>query len=308
MRPTTTARCAFLLLGLAWCAAGSGSAPALGQEVKTDKPRKEETADATTIRPVRVDVLSLQVSKLPRNQFGQGIKPGTNENVAFWLANAGTAVDLRITLDRNAARFLEGSSRIVRFADDRGGDLTKPRDDEPINTFFPDNKPIVVKPGPRLDEAEVILRVPGVPKPGATRIKVHADLVILAGSDERTAEARDLEPKPGTSATIGPVKLKFREPKGLPAPPRGFPRPGNTPAPTIAFDYEPVEKAVRSLVLLGPDGRAAATVDGGSFNGTRGGSVWFTIPAAETVHLKVIYYEKASEITVPVRVETGVGF
>ena len=100
MRPTTTARCAFLLLGLAWCAAGSGSAPALGQEVKTDKPRKEETADATTIRPVRVDVLSLQVSKLPRNQFGQGIKPGTNENVAFWLAASSRAACSRYCASR----------------------------------------------------------------------------------------------------------------------------------------------------------------------------------------------------------------
>ncbi len=306
MGQATTARCAFLLLGLAWCAAEP--APARDQEAKTDKPRKQEAADATTVKPVRVDVLSLQVSKLPRNQFGQGIKPGTNENVAFWLANAGTAVDLRITLDRNAARFVEGSSRLLRFADDRGGDLTRPRDGEPINTFFPDNKPILVKPGPRLDEAEVILRVPGVPKPGATRIKVHADLVFLAGSDEQTAEVRDLEPKPGTSATIGPVQLKFRDPKDMPVPPHGFKGPGIVPAPTIAFDYQPVEKAIRSLVLLGPDGRAATTVDGSSFNGARGGSVWFTIPAAERVHLKVIYYDKAREITVPIRLETGVGF
>lgn len=308
MRQATTARYAFLLLGLAWCAAAPASVPALGQEAKPDKPRKDETADATTVKPVRVDVLSLQVSKLPRNQFGQGIKPGTNENIAFWLANAGTAVDLRITLDRNAARFVEGSSRVLRFSDDRGGDLTKPRDDDPINTFFPDNKPILVKPGPRLDEAEVILRAPGVPKPGATRIKVHADLVFLAGSDEQTAEVRDLEPKPGTSATIGPVKLTFKDPKDMPVPPHGFRRPANVPAPTIAFDYQPVEKAIRSLVLLGPDGRAVATVDGSSFNGTRGGSVWLTIPAAEKVHFKVIYYDKASEITVPIRVETGVGF
>ncbi|MHB1561804.1 MAG: hypothetical protein ACYC61_30510 [Isosphaeraceae bacterium] len=306
MRQEAISRCAVVMLSLAWfwCAV----APAFAQEARSDEGKKGRAADATTVKPVRVDVLSLQVSKLPRDQFGHGIKPVTNENVAFWLANAGTAVDLRITLDRNADRFVEGSSRVLRFVDDRGGDLTKPRDDEPINTFFPDNKLILVKPGPRLDEAEVILRAPGVPKPGATRIKVHADLVFLAGSDEQTAEVRDLEPKPGTSATIGPVKLKFRDPKDLPAPPRGFPRPGNAPAPTIAFDYQPVEKAIRSLALLGPDGRAVTTVDGSSFNGTRGGTVWFTIPAAEKVHLKVIYYEKASEITVPIRIETGVGF
>ncbi len=294
-----TTRCALLMLGLAWCAV----APA--QEAKTEK---ERTADASTVKPVRVDVLSLQVSKLPRDQFGHGIKPGTNENVAFWLANVGTAVDLRITLDRNGARFLDGSSRIVRFADDRGGDLMKPRDGEPMNLAFPDNKSIIVKPGPRLDEAEVILRAPGVPKPGATRIKVHADLVFLAGSEEQTAEARDLDPKPGTSATIGPIKLQFKDPKDLRVPALRVQRLKGAEGPSVAFDYEPVEKPIRSLVCLGPDGQAVMTVDGSSFNGTRGGTVWFTIPRQKTLHFKVIYYEKASEITVPIRVDTGVGF
>lgn len=302
MQRATAARCAFLILSLAWCAV----APA--QEASTAKAGKENGAEASTVKPVRLDVLSLQVSKLPRDQFGHGIKPGTNENVAFWLANAGTAIDLRITLGRNGARFLEGSSRIVRFADDRGSDLMKPRDGEPINMFFADNKSIVVKPGPRLDEAEVILRAPGIPKPGATRIKVRADLVFLAGSEQQTAEARDLDPKPGTSATIGPIKLQFRDPKDVPPPPLRFRRPKGPQDPSVAFDYEPVEKPIRSLVCLGPDGQAATTVDGRSFNGTRGGTVWFTVPRTKKLHLKVVYYEKASEITVPIRIDTGVGF
>lgn len=306
MPQATTARCAFLMLGLAWCAVAAAAAWA--QDAKTGKAEKQATAGSSTVKPVRVDVLSLQVTKLPRDQFGHGIKPGTNENVAFWLANTGTAIDLRITLDRPGARFLERSSRIVRFADDRDGNLIRPRDDEPIDTIFPDNKPIVVKPGPRRDEAEVILRAPGVPRPGATRIKVHADLVFLAGSDERTVEVRDLEPKPGSSATIGPVKLKFRDPKDLPAPARRIPRLRAVQEPSIAFDYEPVDKAIRSLALVGPDGQAVATADGGSFNKMGGGTMWFTIPAAEKVHLKVIYYDKAGEITVPIRIETGVGF
>ena len=105
------------------------------------------------------------MTKLPRNQFGKGIKLGTNETVAFWLANSGTAVDLRLKLDRPIARWDEHASRLIGFADDKGGDLTRPPDGEKVNQFFDDNKPILVRIGPKSDEAEVILR-DTAPRPG----------------------------------------------------------------------------------------------------------------------------------------------
>jgi hypothetical protein len=301
MRRATRAACALAVSCLAWCGDLSAQEP---------KPGKAGgAADARAVRPIRLDVLSLQVSKLPRDQFGHGTKPGTKENVAFWLANTGTAVDLRIKLDRPVARFNEAASRLVRFADDRDGDLTRLPDGEEINTFFPDNKPIVVKPGPGADEAEIILRAPGTPKPGSTRINVQADLVFVAGSDERTAEARDLDPTPGNRATIGPLSLQFKDPKDLPEIARRFQRRlGGGPGRAVTFAYEPVEKPIRSLICVGTDGEPAATLEGIGFQGNKGGSVWFTAPDAKGLHLRVVYFEKSGEITVPIRVETGVGF
>src|SRR5262249_64165 len=148
--------------------------------------------------------------------FGHGVRPGQRGTVAFWLANSGTAVELRLTLDRTIAQFDERSSRIIRFADDKGGDLMQPPDGNPINAFFPDNKTIVVKPGMKPWEAEVVLRGFGVPARGATKLLIHADLVFLGGTDEKVAERKDLEPRPGTEATVGPLKLRFQDPAQAP--------------------------------------------------------------------------------------------
>jgi hypothetical protein len=48
-------------------------------------PKAEEDTNARTtiVQPVRVDLLSLQVTKLPRDDLGSGIKPGTYEKVPF---------------------------------------------------------------------------------------------------------------------------------------------------------------------------------------------------------------------------------
>lgn len=58
------------------------------QETALVAPQVEPTA----VKPKSVELLSLQVSKLPRDQFGKGKKPGSDFKAAFWLANSGTAL------------------------------------------------------------------------------------------------------------------------------------------------------------------------------------------------------------------------
>jgi hypothetical protein len=277
---------------------------------QTSKAKKKATSPTTVVRPIQVDVLSLQVSKLPRDDFGHGIKPGTNENIAFWLANSGTAVDLRLTLDRPIARFDEPASRLIRFADDKGGDLTQPPGGRPVNSFFPDNKPIIVKLGPQPQEAEVILRGFGTPAPSGITLQIPADLVFLAGSGEQTAERQGLEPRRGTRATIGPLHLRFTDPRQ--AGPLGRPLAalggGVQGAMPVAFDYERLERPIKSMACLNPAGEEVATLEGRSFNGERGGTVWFSIPEMTRIGMRVVSFEKSGAITVPLRLETGVGF
>jgi hypothetical protein len=279
-------------------------------QAQASKAKNKAASRTTTVLPTRVDLLSLQVSKLPRNEFGQGIKPGANETIAFWLANSGTAVDLRLKLDRLIAQFDEKTSRLLRFADDRGGDLTQPPRGEQVNTFFPENKPFLVKLGPKPDEAEVILRGFGTPAPGATKLQIHADLVFLAGAGEQTAERKGLQPTPGSRATIGPLQLRFKDPQQA-GPFGGFPRtPGADVqnAMQVAFDYQRLEKPIKSVACLNPEGKQVATLEGSFFNGEQGGTVSFGIPKMTRIHLRVVYFEKTGTITVPVRVETGMGF
>jgi hypothetical protein len=325
MHPVRRVICVFMMPFVVW----SASLPA-----QTRKAKEEVTSPTTTVRPVRLDVLSLQVSKLPRDGFGHGIKPGTNENIAFWLANSGTAIDLRITLDRSIVQFDESASRLIRFADDKDVDLTRPPAGVAINTFFADNKPIIVKPGPEAHEAEVILRGFGTPAPGATKLQIHADLVFLGGSGERVAERRGLVPTPGTTATIGPLHLRFKDPQQaieeaarararVEPPlhrlndPRQFgPLAGRLPGPggdardtvKVAFDYEPFEMPIKSVICLSPQGNLVATAEGRLFNGESGGTFLLGVPDMPRIHLRVVYFEKSGLITVPVRLDTGVGF
>ncbi len=274
--------------------------------------RKKAASSATDVRPVRVDIVSLQVSKLPRNQFGQGIKPGTNETVAFWLANSGTALDLTIKLDRPIGRFDEQASKVMRFEDEKGRDLTRTTDGEEINPLFPDNKPIIVKPGKKQDEAEVILRGYGTPTPGATKLRIQADLVFVGGTGERTAEGKDLDPKPGTKATIGPLSLSFMDPTHAQAEAPRLSRLSRARVDAgsmiVAFRYEPPETPIKSVVCLNAEGRTVATLAGGLFWGEQGGTMTFNMPKMDRIQMRVTYYERTDVITVPLRLETGIGF
>jgi hypothetical protein len=179
-----------------------------------------------------------------------------------------------------------------------------------------------VKPGPELDEAEIILRGYGTPAPGATRLQIHADLVFLSMSDadERVVERKGLEPTPGTLATIGPLRIRFKDPQQVPRPAPlavQFPLLVRPPLPApdgapderrVAFGYERSERPIKSVACLDPEGGQLAILEGGSISSARGRTFVFAIPEIPRITLRVVYYEKTETITVPIRLETGVGF
>jgi hypothetical protein len=273
------------------------------------KVEPNATPPKGAVRPAQVELISLQVTKLPRDQFGNGVKPGTGETVAFWLAKSGTVVDLRVKLDRPVARFDEAASRLLRFADDKGGNLTRQPEGKKIDPFFEDNKPIRLKLDPKSDAGEVLLLGYGTPTPGATRLLIDADLVFLVGSGERTAERKGVEPKPGTKVEVGPLRMTFKDPKG-----GGFPL-GTTPGGgndrdemPLWLTYEGSDKLLKAVEWLDPDGKVATTTTGDWFGASRGGAVSLGIPKMSRVGIRVVYYEKSEAITVPLRLDTGVGF
>jgi hypothetical protein len=76
----------------------------------------------------------------------------------------------------------------------------------------------------------------------------------------------------------------------------------------VAIAYERFEKPIKSLACLDPQGQTLTSLEGGAFNNVQGGTVMFSIPELPRVTLKVVYFEKSEVITVPIRLETGLGF
>jgi hypothetical protein len=293
---------------IVFCIAAS-CAWSLNAQAQISRSKKKADAPTRTARPLKVDIRSLQVTKLPRDEFGNGIMPGTDEKVAFWLANSGTAVDLLVKLDRTVVAFDEASSRLIRFADDKGNDLTRSTGGAQINQFFPANKLLVVKLGPSADESGVVLRGYGTPAKGALKLQIHADLAFRVGSDEKKAELKAVDPSPGKQATVGPLHLTFIAPDQFGTPP-GLLTEGKAAANSmpVAFQYGPLSKPIKTVIFLNERGESVHTLTAGMFVSEKGGTVSFSMPQTSRVGVQVVYFDKSELVTVPIRLETGLGF
>jgi len=75
----------------------------------------------------------------------------------------------------------------------------------------------------------------------------------------------------------------------------------------VAFDYEQLETPIKSVTCLNPEGQEVHALKGDAFH-ERGGGVWFGIPEMSRIHLRVVSFDKVGAITVPIRLDTGVGF
>ena len=274
------------------------------------------------LEPAEVRVFSLQVSDLKRDTFGNGKKPATGDSVAFWLANTGTVVAGRFETDDPVSRFDEEASRLITFSDDRGTDLTLPPDGEEINTFFDNNKPIAVRLGPGSGEGEFVIRGYRVPAADATALKGMAELAFMRLSGRKTAELGEVSLEADTTIEVGPLRLRFVDPERAWSSPRrsGILTPGpdspvgddaNRPAtPTaethVAFQTESSRVAIESMEWLDGDGNVLETFKGDNFDTDRM-TFFRERPAAERVTVRVIYYESAEPVILPLRFETGLG-
>jgi hypothetical protein len=77
---------------------------------------------------------------------------------------------------------------------------------------------------------------------------------------------------------------------------------------TVAFDYGPLSKSIKELVFLDSAGKSIKTLESHMFAHDHGGSVSFMMPKVGRIDMKLVYYERSDEITVPLRLEAGVGF
>ena len=75
----------------------------------------------------------------------------------------------------------------------------------------------------------------------------------------------------------------------------------------VELDYERVDKTIKMVTWLNPEGKAVAALEGSYFAGDRDGTVMIGMPRMTHVDVRVVYYEKSGAITVPLRLETGLG-
>src|ERR1035437_3789948 len=175
------------------------------QPATTNQP-----ARATTMEPdMRVEVLSLTLSKLERDDFGNAVSPFND--YGFWKEQAGTVVLAKITpAGSSALRLLGDKCQLITFTDDAGTDLFTNAAAKLGDDFFAGNRILetLTANDPRC--FGVRLRSAPFPARAATRVTAEVLLTFAPTSGEKSELKSDVAFKIGQVTSVGPVKIKFR--------------------------------------------------------------------------------------------------
>lgn len=270
-------------------------------------PEAAPDIQPVTVAPEQVEILSVQVSKLERDQFGHGKMPGTKRRATFWLANSGTALYGRFRVDRTLLRCDEKASRLAAFSDKAGRDLTAAPEGQEINPSFSGNKPLEVELSSDPHEGRFIVRGYRTPTPGATELRMEADLVCTAGSDRRTAVQKDVSLKPGASATAGPVRLSVISADELPGEfKRRIVEHSSRPFDR-ALVFQPTAIPIETVEFVAPTGKVVQTVSGRGIPDDHPLHVVLRVPETSRVDVRVTYYEDAETIRIPLQASVRLG-
>jgi hypothetical protein len=156
---------------------------------------------------LRVEVLSLTVSKLSRDPFGNGENPFNDYDLL--KERAGTVVLAKITPPAAALRLMAESCRLVGFKDDAGTDLFTNASAGPGNNIFQGNRPFVVLDANEPGYFGVRIRSTRLPARTATRVTAEVLLAFAPTTGEKSESKSDVAIKANEVATVGPVKIKF---------------------------------------------------------------------------------------------------
>jgi len=188
------------------------------QPATTNQP-----AETTPANPdMRVEVLSLTVSKLSRDAFGNGENPFYDYDLL--KERAGTVVLAKVTPPAAALRLMAESCRLVGFKDDAGTDLFTNASAGPGNNIFWGNRTLEVLDAKEPGCFGVRIRSTRLPAPAATRVTAEVLLAFAPTSGEKSESKSGVAIKANEVATVGTVKIKF-----YPMPAHSHPR-TNQPA------------------------------------------------------------------------------
>jgi hypothetical protein len=226
-------------------------------------------------------------------------EPGEERKSVVFGSWPGTALHVHIRRpDKYLIDLDEDASQLTTFTDDKETNLLRK------------GRGHFSKPGisSRLEEdghgCVVELKSAFTPAPGATTVRAEATLVLLCGSDEKSAEQKGLELKAGNQITAGPVPLKIKE-----VGQEGWGKTKMTLELTASQDLS----AIKEFAFAKPDGtKIEHQVTGKGKWGFAGQMEYMrTIGLHEKVDkvdVRVTYFSKVEKLTVPVKIATGVGF
>lgn len=294
------------------------------QPATTNQP-----AETTPTNPdLRVEVLSLTVSKLSRDAFGNGENPFNDYDLL--KERAGTVVLAKITPPAAALRLMAESCRLVGFKDDTGTDLFSNASAGPGNNIFRGNRPFEVLDANEPGCFGVRIRSARLPARAATRVTAEVLLAFAPTTGEKSESKSGVAIKANEVATVGPVKIKFfpmpahshqRTNQPVAKPERVYWLAGFLPDPgikivSVAFFSEKADDPILFVKDLDDGGNAVSSKNssyaGGAergetkdlFSGRTGYS--FTPPEDGKVSIKVRYLPTSALVEKRCLISTGI--
>jgi hypothetical protein len=229
----------------------------------------------TTDTDMRVEVLSLTLSKLERDNFGNAVSPFND--YGFWKEQAGTVVLAKITpAGFSSLRLLGDKCQLITFTDDAGTDLFTNAAAKLGDDFFAGNRILETLTAKDSGCFGVRLRSARLPARAATRVTAEVLLTFAPTSGEKSELKSDVAFKIGQVTSVGPVKIKFQplhsishhrtnQPVARPEPDHwtaSFLADKATTIVSVAFFSEASDQPILLVKDLDARGKAA------SFNGT----------------------------------------
>jgi hypothetical protein len=224
-------------------------------------------------------------------------------------AQEGTTLVLSIDgLERSILSLETKDCKITKFCDDKGTDLTQPAgraedDNVPVNPQFgPENRSLSGEVDPAGHRATVTVHSPHFPAGGANRLLLEADLVMRFGQGEKTVEQKNVNLKFDT-ITVGPSPLIIMTQE----PGDGIGRANGMQV--ILFHQGPVEREIKKVAFIGPDGKEIQTQASGSGQSGSVYQAYYSLASrVETCTIRLTVPERIETASLSVVIETGIGF
>lgn len=155
-----------------------------------------------------VEVLSVSVSKLGRDAFGNAVS--SFSGMPFSQGEGGVVVLAKITQRGSSPlKVQEGKCRLLSFKDDLGTVLSTNAATELGNQFFAANRPLEILTTKDPGCFGIKIRSVALPAPTANRLRAEVLLVFGLSSEERFKQKADVLLQTSEVVTVGPLKVQF---------------------------------------------------------------------------------------------------